>query len=155
MCACSTSRSSRCLAITIGTAGAHDPGLSSANVTVSDATIDAVITFNERDLETLPDFSQAQPIRSAAELLHIRSGNVLLPIESAEFETAPPNNVIIKMRWARSGAAVLSISSGVIDQLPFGHRQLLSVRTVNGANLGDRLLSARENKAFSRSSRLE
>jgi hydrogenase/urease accessory protein HupE len=126
---------------------AHDPGLSSAIVTVFDRDIDAVITFNQSDLEALPDFARAQPKQIAAGLLRVRIGDVMLPIASAERESAAPNNAIFKIRWTRSGSGVLRISSGLIEQLPFGHRQLISVRAADGASLGERLLSARENES--------
>ena len=126
---------------------AHDPGLSSAIVTVSDRDIQAAITFNHGDLEAVPDFSRAQPKQIADRLLRVRIGDVMLPIASAESESAAPNNAIFKMRWTRSGSGMLRISSGLIDQLPFGHRQLVSVRAADGASLGERLLSARENES--------
>ena len=132
--------------IAIRSVSAHDPGLSSAIVTVSDRQIDAAVTFNESDLEALRDSSRAQPKQIVPDLLRVRIGDVTLPIASVEYETAPPNNAIFKMRWARSGSGALRISSGVIDQLPFGHRQFVSVRVADGANLGEHLLSARENE---------
>ncbi len=133
--------------IAIRSVSAHDPGLSSAIVTVSDREIDAVITFNESDLEAVQDFSRTQPKQIAANLLRVKIGDVLLPIAATEYETASPNNAIFKMRWARSGSGLLRISSGLIDQLPFGHRQFVSVRAAAGANLGEHLLSARENES--------
>jgi hydrogenase/urease accessory protein HupE len=40
----------------------------------------------------------------------------------------------------------LTISSGIIERLPFGHREFVTIRTASGESLGDRLLSARENE---------
>ena len=133
--------------IAVCSVSAHDPGLSSAIVRVSDRDIQAVITFNQSDLEAVPDFARAQPKQIAADLLRVRIGDATLPIESVEYETAAPNNAIFKMRWARSGSGVLRISSGLIDQLPFGHRQFVSVRAADGAKLGEHLLSAHENES--------
>jgi hydrogenase/urease accessory protein HupE len=133
--------------IAICSVSAHDPGLSSAIVTVSDRDIQAAITFNQGDLEAVPDFSRTQRKQIADRLLRVRIGDVMLPIASAESESAAPNNAIFKMRWTRSGSGMLRISSGLIDQLPFGHRQLVSVRAADGASLGQRLLSARVNES--------
>jgi hydrogenase/urease accessory protein HupE len=56
------------------------------------------------------------------------------------------NNVTFQLTFARFESGPLEISSGIIDRLPFGHREFLSVRSDTGANIGERLLSARENQ---------
>lgn len=121
---------------------AHDPGLSSARIVVDGKVIDAVVTFNQRDLESLG----AKPDELTGELLRFRAAETTLPLKSHEAKIDSAQNIEFHLRFANVAAGRLRIDSGVINRLPFGHRQMLSVRSSNGENLGERLLSARENE---------
>jgi hydrogenase/urease accessory protein HupE len=50
------------------------------------------------------------------------------------------------LSYSRPPPGSLTVSSGIIGRLPFGHREFVTIRTASGESLGDRLLSARENE---------
>ena len=122
---------------------AHDPGLSSANIIVDNRSIDAVVTFNQRDLESIEAKGEALAIK----LLQLRLGDVSLHLASSRVAVDSKNNASFQLHFARqTGYVALHVSSDVIDELPFGHRQLISVCTSDRQVLGERLISARENE---------
>lgn len=124
---------------------AHDPGLSSANLTVAEQAIDAVAIFNARDLASLIDRG-ADYSAIAPEILRVRAAGRSLPVAVGKIATDQNDNVTFRLTFARSGSGSLEVSSGIIDRLPFGHREFVSVHSAAGAEIGDRLLSARENQ---------
>jgi len=124
-------------------ASAHDPGLSSANLTVKADSIDAVVMFNQRDLASIEATGEALAIK----LLQLRLGDVSLHLASSRVAVDSNNNASFQLHFARqTGRGTLRVSSGVISELPFGHRQLISVCTTDRQTLGERLISARENE---------
>ncbi len=127
-------------------AWAHDPGLSSAAFTVAPHEISAVAIFNARDLAGLTNEGGQNYSNLAAQILGIRVDGRLLPVTIGEIDHDLNNNVTFRLRFARAGAGTLLISSGIINRLPFGHREFMTVRTEAGTNLGDRLVSARDNQ---------
>ena len=131
------------LVVLTGVAFAHDPGLSSADLTVSDESIDAVVTFNPRDLESLG--KDADQI--ALHLLDVRAATEPLSLSAHTHGVDAANNVAFHLRFPRTQkSSPLLVASGVIDQLPFGHREFITVKTAAGATLGERLISAKENE---------
>jgi hydrogenase/urease accessory protein HupE len=124
-------------------ASAHDPGLSSANLTVNADSIDAVVTLNQRDLESV----EAKGEVLAIKLLQLRLGDASLHLASSRVPVDSKNNASFQLHFARrTGYGALRVSSGIIDELPFGHRQLITVCTTDRQTLGERLISARENE---------
>jgi hydrogenase/urease accessory protein HupE len=124
---------------------AHDPGLSSANITVAGQTIDAVAIFNARDLASLTDSGVNYPA-IASEILRVRVAGKSLPVIVGKIATDQNENITFRFTFARSGSGSLEVSSGIIDRLPFGHREFVSVHSAAGARIGERLLSARGNQ---------
>jgi len=138
-------------------AQAHDPGLSSLAVTVSDREIDVLVGFAERDANAMLAFGAgAGEIRKAESFQTVKPAlesvvakgvilyfgeQVAQPIE-AEARRADNQNVEILIRFARAKASQGRLVSQLIGRLPFGHRQFLSARTIEGASLGEALLSA-------------
>ena len=141
-----------CLALAFCCAGfsisawAHDPGLSSATVTVAQHEITAVAVFNARDLATLTEGANANYSSLASDILRVRIAGKLLSATVGKIDKDQNENITFRLNFARIGVGPLEISSGIIDRLPFGHREFVTVRTEIGDNLGDRLLSARENQ---------
>ena len=110
---------------------------------MSDASIDAVVTFNPRDLEFLG--KDADQI--ALHLLDIRAATEPLSLSAHIHGADAANNVAFHLRFARTQkSSPLRVASGVIEQLPFGHREFITVKTAAGATLGERLISAKENE---------
>lgn len=121
---------------------AHDPGLSSATVTLGREAVDARVTLNQRDLEA----TGSNTSEIATDLLRLHADGTALVLKSQKLEVDSAQNAEFYLRFAPVAAgAHLHLRSGIIDRLPFGHRQLMSVQTAAGHNLGERLLSAKEN----------
>ena len=127
-------------------AWAHDPGLSSATFTVAEREITAVAIFNARDLAALTEGAGSNYSALASDILRVRIAGKLLPATVGKIDKDQNENITFRLSFARTGSGPLEISSGIIDRLPFGHREFVSIHTEAGANLGDRLLSARDNQ---------
>lgn len=134
-----------CVGVSPLSVWAHDPGLSSANITVAEHAIDAIATFNARDLTSLAD-NGANYSALAPEILRVRVAGKSLPVTVGKIATDQNENITFRLTFARSGSGSLEVSSGIIDRLPFGHREFVSVHSAAGAKVGERLLSARENQ---------
>jgi hydrogenase/urease accessory protein HupE len=126
-------------------ARAHDPGLSSADITVAEDAIHVAAIFNARDLAPLTN-NGADYAHIAPEILRVGIAGKPLPVTVGKIDEDRNNNVTFQLSFARSESGSLEISSGIIDRLPFGHREFLTVHSAAGANIADRLLSARENQ---------
>ena len=125
---------------------AHDPGLSSATLAVSANELTAAVVFNPRDLASLPNGNAADYSSLVPQILQIRLHGDLLPARLESVTRDAGSNVIFKLHFASSGDGSLDVASGVIDRLPFGHRQFLTVLTATGQTAGTKLLSARDNQ---------
>src|SRR6266481_2802834 len=139
-------------------AQAHDPGLSSARVTVGNQQIDVLLDFAQRDVE----FILAAVTNSAD--TDTSKGFAPIQLESVatnEFslywgkQRAIPNqttarredaqNIEISLRFQRPNSEQVRLVSTLFERLPMGHREFLSVQTTRGAILGEVMLSAKEN----------
>ena len=126
--------------LSFGCLYAHDPGLSSADVRLSDNEIDVLITFNRSDFEPL--LAAVNGIAPGALGIRI-DGHPL----AAEFEHADlKDGVKLHLRYHSRPGARLELGSLLFDKLPPGHRQFLTVRDAGDRTLLERMLSARENR---------
>jgi hydrogenase/urease accessory protein HupE len=151
-----------CTLLLIGalTAHAHDPGLSTATITVGDHRIDLVLGFAERDVESLlasggdpveirnPEGFAA--IRSQLESLaeretNLRLGDRIAVSQQTAAKRRNSQNIEILLRFERTNGSQLSLVSNFIAKLPFGHREFVSVQTAGGAILGEGMLSSNAN----------
>ena len=137
------------LALFPPTALAHDPGLSTATITIGDHHVDVLLGFNRKDAEALLE-SQKPDIGSVDETLAATAtkemelyldGRLTSPSHAIERQ-AGNQNVEVLLRFERENATSLRTVSTLIGKLPFGHREFLSVRTDRGATLGEAMLSA-------------
>ncbi len=141
-----------CLALVFCCAGlsvpawAHDPGLSSATFTVAQREISAVAIFNERDLALLTNEGGQNYSTLAAQILSVQVDGRPLAVTIGKIDKDLNDNVTFRLSFSRAGAGPVRISSGIINSLPFGHREFMTVRDEAGTSLGDRLLSARDNQ---------
>jgi len=146
--------SALCLTLFPPSTRAHDPGLSTATITVGDQQIDVLLGFNQKDAEALLG---SQTLHSSIEDIEAID-EPLATIATKEMElylegrlTVPSQaigrhfgnqNVEVLLRFERRDATNLRAISTLIEKLPFGHREFLSVRTDRGATLGEAMLSA-------------
>ena len=125
---------------------AHDPGLSSATMVVGDQDIKAVALFHSRDLQQLIENGASSYPSLASQILRLQHGGESLPPKVERVESDVNDNVRFQLSYIRPPPGSLTVSSGIIGRLPFGHREFVTIRTASGESLGDRLLSARENE---------
>lgn len=125
---------------------AHDPGLSSATVTLGEGEMTALVIFNPRDLAALPQKPGLDYKAIASDILQVRLSGHEIPARLEGTTRVAQENLSFQLHFAQLGQGRLEIASGVIDQLPFGHRQFLSVVNAAGQTIGSRLLSARDNQ---------
>jgi hydrogenase/urease accessory protein HupE len=135
-----------CCAALSTRAWAHDPGLSSAAFTVAQHEIDAVVIFNARDLAALAGEAGSSYSTLAPQLLKVRNAGKPLPVTVGKIDKDLNDNVTFRLSFALAGAGPVEVSSGIIDRLPFGHREFMTARNGAGTNLADPLLSARDNQ---------
>jgi hypothetical protein len=141
-------------------ARAHDPGLSTATVTVENEQIAVLLGFAQKDVESMVAGGQnVADIDAVKGFAAIQSE--LESVAANEFSlywgrqrTIPDQitarrkdaqNVEVLLLFQRRNSGGVRVVSTLFERLPLGHRQFLSVQTTKGANLGQGLLSAKEN----------
>src|SRR5262249_39295222 len=125
---------------------AHDPGLSSAVITVGDRDIRAVALFHSRDLQQLIKNDAAGYPSLVNQILQLRHGEDSLPSKLESVEKDVNDNVRFQLSYILPPVSAITVASGIIGRLPFGHREFVTIRTASGGSLGDRLLTAHENE---------
>jgi hydrogenase/urease accessory protein HupE len=141
-------------------AQAHDPGLSTATVTVENEQIAVLLGFAQKDVESMlangsnvADTDVAKgfaTIQSELESVAAKEFSLywgrqrVIPDEIAA-RRRDTQNVEISLLFQRRYSGEVRVVSTLFERLPLGHRQFLSVQTARGANLGQVLLSANEN----------
>jgi hydrogenase/urease accessory protein HupE len=141
-------------------ARAHDPGLSTAQVTVGNQQIDVLLGFAQKDVESMiatgpstvdfdasKGFAAIRPELESAvanefSLYWGRQAAIPRQITARRKDT---QNIEISLLFQRPNSGEVHVVSNLFERLPLGHRQFLSVQTTSGANLGQVLLSANEN----------
>jgi len=146
-------------------AQAHDPGLSSAQVTVGNQQIDVLLGFAQRDVEsvlaagkdsadtnTTKGFAAIQLESVATKEFRLFWGKQRAIPSQSTARRKDTQNVEISLRFQRPNSGQLRLDSGqlrlvssLFERLPLGHREFLSVQTTSGAILGEAMLSAEEN----------
>jgi hydrogenase/urease accessory protein HupE len=139
-------------------AQAHDPGLSSAQVTVGSQQIDVLLGFAQRDVESVlaagTDSADTYTTKGFA-AIHLESvvtnefslywgKQRAIPSQSTA-RRKDAQNIEISLRFQRPNSGQLRLVSSLFERLPLGHREFLSVQTASGAILGEAMLSAEEN----------
>jgi hydrogenase/urease accessory protein HupE len=139
-------------------AQAHDPGLSTATVTVADRQIDLLIGFARKDVESLLSASGRQVdvqsgkgfAEACSQLESLAVGEVELSLGDARStplqataRRKDDQNIEILLHFERANAQRLRLVSKLIERLPFGHREFVSVETPGGDRIGEAMLSSR------------
>lgn len=123
------------LTVLSGTALAHDPGLSAAEVRVAGDRIVAEVSFAPQDLAGI------QPV----DLLTIADDRRELERRSVTRKQADSNSVHFVLEFSSSTSGELRISAPVLSRLPRGHKQFCTVYDSESKVLGERMLSAEAN----------
>src|SRR5665213_2338457 len=124
---------------------AHDPGLSSAKLSLQGSTLHALLTFAPGDIDAIANgekLDKAHLKSLAASSLEIWfDGRPASPIETKATLLAN-KDVEFELVYSVATAARLKVRSTMLERLPFGHRQYFSLTGVNGATVAEKLLSS-------------
>lgn len=153
----------------VAVAQAHDPGLSSAILTVGKGRLDARLTFAPADLAALlptnagfdtrlspADFARArQQMESLAQRsLEVTAGGTPVAATDVRVERLPlsdNDNILIRLSFPLNfalnlpgpEAGALRVRSTLLGDLPAGHRQYVAVADAAGQRIAEHLLDAR------------
>ena len=148
------------LILCASSAQAHDPGLSSATVTIGDKRIDVVLGFAKKDAESLVvsngnpvevqsasgfGASKAQLEAIAVRQVQLRLDDAIVVPYQAIAKLKDSQNIEVQLGFRRTDATRLELVSKLFESLPFGHREFVSVQVPNGTTLTEAMLSAKEN----------
>ncbi|MBC7366331.1 MAG: HupE/UreJ family protein [Undibacterium sp.] len=128
----------------LGVVRAHDPGLSTALVTVRGESVRVAVTFSTADLHALqpPDPVKGDWIER---LIDLRVDGARLVPRTARSRAVDAGEFQFELTWTRpatGGAAELRVLR--LAALPAGHRQFVTVSAESGPVPAERLLTARE-----------
>jgi hydrogenase/urease accessory protein HupE len=139
---------------------AHDPGLSTTQVEVRRDTLVVTEGFAPNDVRVLlplearsasmswtsSEFGQAAPYLKALapRLLEIRCEGRVLQWRDVSVSLASGNSVLFHLVCVRPSASQLVLHSQVMDQLPPGHRDYVSVTDERGNTLLEKLVGAND-----------
>ena len=139
-------------------AQAHDPGLSSARVTVGNQQVDVLLGFAQRDVESILAAGANSADSDTSEgfaAINLESvvtnefslywGKQRAIPDQATARRKDARNIEISLRFQRPNAGQVRLVSTFIKRLPLGHREFLSVQSADGAHLGEAMLSAGDN----------
>ena len=139
-------------------AQAHDPGLSSARVTVGNQQVDVLLGFAQRDVESIlaagtnsadTDTSKGFAAINLESVVKnefsLYWGKQRAIPDQATARRKDAQNIEISLRFQRPNSGQVRFASTLFERLPLGHREFLSVQTTSGAILGEVMLSAEEN----------
>jgi hydrogenase/urease accessory protein HupE len=153
---------SACLSLWVAPlhAFAHDPGLSTGQLRILPDRIETELTFARADIETLVqldadgdgrvsalELATAKPAleQFAHEALFFRMDERFVAVGKAAYRLDDTNNFHLIGTWPLRKGRALIIRSALIDRLPRGHRQFVTVLAPTGTVLTEALLSAEQN----------
>jgi hydrogenase/urease accessory protein HupE len=126
------------LTVLSGSALAHDPGLSSAEVRIHEDRIVAEVSFASVDL---------QGIQIEQTLLTVADDQTQLAARSFERKASDQNSVHFSLEFSTLNAnlAELRISTPLLNRLPRGHKQFCTVYDRENKVVAERLLTTQSN----------
>ncbi|HEX6046468.1 MAG TPA: HupE/UreJ family protein [Pyrinomonadaceae bacterium] len=119
------------LTLLSGSALAHDPGLSAAEVRVFADRIVAEVSFSPVDSENIE-----------SDLLTIQYKQQALELRSFNTKSSDANSVHFLLEFGNPNATELHISAPILASLPRGHKQFVSIYDGENKLLAERMLSA-------------
>ncbi|OAI15497.1 hypothetical protein A1507_13795 [Methylomonas koyamae] len=141
---------------------AHRPGISSLEIALNSEGTAAKITFALQDIEAFApmdsdlDAEVSDAEREAAkpaiakllsEQLHLAAdGRDLSPSAPGTVEFDDQNNARLELHYAAEPLRSLRVESSFLSRLPDGHQQYLSVKSVDGKVLAEKMLNKQEDQ---------
>ena len=117
---------------------AHDPGLSSADVTIAPGGIIVSVVLNARDWDGT-GITTPENIRTECFTLAL-DGRQLTPESSTGPTPDHIQNVGGEIVFPNPGPGALTVSSLLFDRLPFGHREFVKINDTHGHVLAEEML---------------
>lgn len=139
---------------------AHDPGLSSATVVLSETNLEALLVFSTLDAGQIVDLDMnrdgnvsAEELKQAAtELNRLAPGALEVEVNGAALKATQANcrfdsnnNTTVHLNFPVASFTNLLIRSIWLTNLPPGHRQYFSLQNPAGIELAQRMLTANAN----------
>jgi hypothetical protein len=133
-------------------AHAHDPGLSTARLAVVGESLRVALTFARRDVDAIQSMARGSQAFVPGKLEALIRKRVVVEIDgrpaspdTVAIETDGNDNVEIRLDFAQSPAAHIKLDMPLLGELPFGHRQVVTLHDAKGGVVQQRMLSAAEN----------
>ena len=138
---------------------AHDPGLSTGTLRLDAERVSAELVFARLDIETIvpidtdrdgkvspEEWELAKPKLEplVREALKVRVNDVAIAITEPRFHMDENNNFHLVGNFPARGAKALVVHSTLIERLPRGHRQFVTLLDDKGTTLAEVLLSAQQ-----------
>jgi hydrogenase/urease accessory protein HupE len=136
-----------CLCLVLAfSARAHDPGLSSAKLSLQNNSLQAILTFAPADIEAISGQNAPQSAATLKQLeaiarksLEIQFDDHSIAPTTAEVQFLQNKDVEFKLTFPAASVRHLRIRSALLDRLPFGHRQYFALVDAAGATLAEKL----------------
>jgi hydrogenase/urease accessory protein HupE len=141
---------------------AHPPGLSSLEVMIKPAQIDAKVTFALQDIEAFAPMDSdldaevtdaereaAKPTIAkllAAQLRVNVDSQDVLPSEPGQVSFDDQNNARVELHYAAVAQTALLLQSKFLALLPDGHQQYSTIRDANGKALIEKMLGKHDDQ---------
>jgi hydrogenase/urease accessory protein HupE len=145
------------LVLCVLNAKAHDPGLSTATVTVGDHRIEVLLSFankdaesllraagNDRNLGSTERVDRHQLERLAIEETDLYLGERKAVTTQAMATRKDGQTIDVLLRFDQVPSDRMRLVAKFLARLPYGHREFLTIRTTNGVKLSETILSAKE-----------
>jgi hydrogenase/urease accessory protein HupE len=140
---------------------AHDPGLSSADLTIKAQGVDAKVTFSLQDIEAFVPMDSDQDAEvTDAEREAVKpkiaewviqgvqltlDGQVVQPAGTGVVNFDEKNNAFIEFNYSQTPRQQLNLQATFLNKLPATHKQFLTVKNVAGHSLGEKMLGQKDN----------
>ncbi len=135
----------------------HDPGLSGANLDLTEGEVTVVLTFNERDIAGLLGIP-AEKLRApngnheleglATRAISLQENGRSVPARTIAASIDANQNVEFRSSFATPpGTSEITFDSLLLQDLPFGHRQAFAARDAAGNEIARQILSGRDRVA--------
>jgi hydrogenase/urease accessory protein HupE len=142
-----------------GAARAHDPGLSSGELSFAEDTLRLSLTFAKRDVEALlsatdPRLPVLDPMSSgdlqsrlaalAPEGIVVSLGGQPVRPKDVSVELDEANNIELRLAFEAARVSRITFAEPLLRDLPFGHRQIMRIIDARGAIVKELMLGAAE-----------
>jgi hydrogenase/urease accessory protein HupE len=141
---------------------AHQPGISSIDVSIKANGVDVKTTFALQDIEAFSpmdtdlDAEVSDAEREAAKpgLAKLLADQMLVKIDNVDYSPAEPgqvsfddqNNVHVLFQYSVTAKQNIVLQSKFLNLLPAGHQQYVTVRDINGKIFSEKMLNQNDSR---------